>query len=157
SLLTNIAWRQRKIDDGVKWAKAGEDSSRRINQSRLYAEFLAWQTLFAFRQKRKTEAIQLCEKAIAAGARTAVHTNNYYTALATFYEEKRNLQLAIKLRYDQLKESSTLANPNVEWYVRLQRCRLLAKLNMNVDAELFGARQVARKLTKTDKLMDDLY
>lgn len=150
---------QERGDDHVliEAAQRAHDLAQRCRHLCEEAEAQAWLALAWRRAGRQEDAEIGYEKAVAGIQHLGIPpAPGYFTALGAFHQEVGDFEAALEIRSQEL---STLRDRNrrlQECRVRVERCRLLAKLGRPVDVELEEARNAAGQLRCAEALVEQL-
>jgi hypothetical protein len=124
-----------------------EELNARCDRPRLLAELLLWQALLARLCADEERGRRLVRRANAlVGRQTALAGAAYFDALCAYHAQGEELETALKVRDAELGVVSGRGLLERECRVRVQRCRLLARLGRLSDADLAAAREAAGKL-----------
>lgn len=143
------AFRRRDYDRLRDYAIVGEICAHNSGGGeRIYLQnFKAWQALAA-RHDSETEIANALHRQALHYIRFANITPDlhFYTAVCAYHEMAEEWEPALRLRDQQLEETSVSGSPYAECMCRLERCRLLKRMGKPLENEIETARQVAEGL-----------
>jgi hypothetical protein len=145
--LCEIAHRRQDWEALRDESAAGEELARRCDNARKLAEFLVWEALLARRDGDEAGARRLVRQAAARLATTrALPSAAVHDALCAYHEAGGDLAAALKARTRELEATAGKGRLFHECRVRVERCRLLARLGQPPADDLAEARAAAARL-----------
>lgn len=136
-----------EFEKAYEHAIAGEVCAQRSNRQQEIATMLAWQAVFARRDRDEEKACNLYRQAVSLmsslGSQPII---DYPAARANFHEVGGEFDEALKVRQEELEQMLIFGSPHYEVETRLKICRLLGRMGRPFDEELAASRKSAEKL-----------
>jgi hypothetical protein len=132
----------------AEWAQAGEEIARGMDSRKLaLAELLLWRALAARRRGQEEEAGRLFRSANARVARLqATPGSGWFDAWCAYQEHGGQLLRALEGRDKELLAQAGSGRHAYEAHIRLERCKLLARLGRLTAEERQAAVAAANRL-----------
>ncbi len=132
----------------AEWAQAGEEVARGMDSRKLaLAELLLWRALAARRCGDEEQASRLFRSANARlGRLKAIPGSGWFDAWCAYQEQGGQLVKALEGRDKELRAQEQSGRHAYEAHIRLERCKLLARLGRLTDEECQATAAAADRL-----------
>jgi len=157
TLLCQVAW-QRRDDASIRlWAEAGQELITGTDHKMERCEFSLWQALVARREGREKEARSLCRVAQTQAGRLGMPpSRGYFDPLCAYHLAGDQPERALETRRRERALIAGRGQLADECRNQVEICRLLAQMNLPLQAELQRAYECAARLRAPARYLTDL-
>ncbi len=155
-LLCKIAYERKQYDAALQHAIEGEKFARREGRQRSIALFVLWQALFARDSGDEAKAGQLYRTAMSRASHVESAFGSFYEVLSDYYQLGGDPEAALQALDRQLDEAIQTGSAYEETDVRVERCKLLAKMGAPKEEELRLAHEAAARTLKPEWFLKKL-
>jgi hypothetical protein len=157
SHLCEIAYRRHDWQGLAEHGALGEELARQVGHILELGEFLMWQALLARRSRNERRGVWLSVQAKRRVGQLGMPPDHiWFDALCAFHEQAGELKEELEARDAELALLRNKGRWAAESRCRIERCRLRAKLGLDVATELTAARAVIGRLRKPEALLKEL-
>jgi hypothetical protein len=149
---------QRKDGSRLReWATAGEELARQLRYLHPLARFMLWQGVAAQQAGDQAQGGRLCHNAVSRMTRLGKPpSEDYFLALSSFHELRGNLDDALQVREQELRQIMGTGRLAYECEIRIECCRLRSRLGVLQPSELAAARESAARLRRPAKALAEI-
>ncbi len=156
-MLCHYHYLKNDVETARHFATLGETHARRSDRLASAAEFTTWQALFARLNGDAEQAHMLYSLSQQRFKKLGVKpSGGFYQAAADYFDLEGQVDEAVRLRRQELQEAKDSGSVWYECDTWVKLCRLLAKHQRLLAADLQAARQAATKLLKPEIILKKL-